>query len=650
MALTPIKALLFLAGGTAAAGGVAYVSGVLDPYLGGEVPKLAAAPAPGTTEDVQADPKTARLPQPADGPSKESPAGQAPTAGEAAGRDVLPPSFDVVRVEGDGSIVIAGKAATGATVEIVAGARVIGTAVAGPDGDFAVVIDEPLKPGGYQIVLRSTAPDNVVATSLETAVVSIPEKPDGQVLALVEKPGEPSKLITVPEAQPAPSLKTAPEGQAGQPVPPGDAPATSEGGPANAPETSGADAPAAEPKADEPATAQKPEQQASEPAPSDLALAEPAPEQPKTEANPGAPVELTPSTPAGDAKVAVEAVEIEGRQVFVAGLADAGRKVRVYANDILLGEAEASPGGQFLIETERELPVGDYIIRADALEPDGDKVAARAAVPFEREAGENLAAVAPSEMPDPQAAPAAGSGQSAAAKPNAAAPKPAAETPAVSSADSGAKASAEAEPPAETPANGNMLASPEPAAPPAAADASPQASSPDDAGASQSEPASGVATPQPAEPAPTATAEAAAPKTDPAAQLMAQPGSKAAAPAEASASSAPLAAPSTSEPAIEPATSGDIAAAPEATSLAPKLESVSGAVIIRRGDSLWRISRRVYGKGVRYSTIYLANQEQISDPDRIWPGQVFKVPEKTSEGEAADMKAVGEQATTTTTQ
>ncbi len=76
---------------------------------------------------------------------------------------------------------------------------------------------------------------------------------------------------------------------------------------------------------------------------------------------------------------------------------------------------------------------------------------------------------------------------------------------------------------------------------------------------------------------------------------------------------------------------------------------MQGAVIIRRGDSLWRISRRVYGHGMRYSTIYLANQEQIRDPDRIWPGQVFRVPEKTKEGEAADMTAIGDQATTTTT-
>ena len=81
--------------------------------------------------------------------------------------------------------------------------------------------------------------------------------------------------------------------------------------------------------------------------------------------------------------------------------------------------------------------------------------------------------------------------------------------------------------------------------------------------------------------------------------------------------------------------------------LAPKLQSAGGAVIIRRGDSLWRISRRVYGRGVRYSTIYLANQSQIEDPDRIWPGQVFKVPEKSADGEAdADYSTLGDRLTT----
>ena len=88
-----------------------------------------------------------------------------------------------------------------------------------------------------------------------------------------------------------------------------------------------------------------------------------------------------------------------------------------------------------------------------------------------------------------------------------------------------------------------------------------------------------------------------------------------------------------------------ITAAPP-TVTAPKLENVASAVIIRRGDTLWRISRRVYGRGVRYSTIYLANQDQIEDPDLIWPGQVFTVPKKTEEGETADLERLGDRVTT----
>lgn len=47
---------------------------------------------------------------------------------------------------------------------------------------------------------------------------------------------------------------------------------------------------------------------------------------------------------------------------------------------------------------------------------------------------------------------------------------------------------------------------------------------------------------------------------------------------------------------------------------------------VSRGDSLWRISRRIYGHGIRYTVIYDANQEQIRNPDLIYPGQVFVLP------------------------
>ncbi|HBK90185.1 MAG TPA: peptidoglycan-binding protein LysM [Parvularcula sp.] len=61
------------------------------------------------------------------------------------------------------------------------------------------------------------------------------------------------------------------------------------------------------------------------------------------------------------------------------------------------------------------------------------------------------------------------------------------------------------------------------------------------------------------------------------------------------------------------------------------VELKDGRVIVQPGNSLWRIARRVYGKGVQYTVIYEANADQIRDPDLIYPGQIFEVPE----GEAA---------------
>ena len=52
-----------------------------------------------------------------------------------------------------------------------------------------------------------------------------------------------------------------------------------------------------------------------------------------------------------------------------------------------------------------------------------------------------------------------------------------------------------------------------------------------------------------------------------------------------------------------------------------------GKVIVQPGNSLWRIARRAYGRGAQYTIIYEANAAQIRDPDLIYPGQIFEVPE-----------------------
>ncbi|MEM7210326.1 MAG: LysM peptidoglycan-binding domain-containing protein [Pseudomonadota bacterium] len=59
---------------------------------------------------------------------------------------------------------------------------------------------------------------------------------------------------------------------------------------------------------------------------------------------------------------------------------------------------------------------------------------------------------------------------------------------------------------------------------------------------------------------------------------------------------------------------------------APKLVQ-DRRVVIQRGDALWRIAEQFYGEGIRYSMIYGANTELIRDPDLIYPGQIFTIPE-----------------------
>ena len=49
-------------------------------------------------------------------------------------------------------------------------------------------------------------------------------------------------------------------------------------------------------------------------------------------------------------------------------------------------------------------------------------------------------------------------------------------------------------------------------------------------------------------------------------------------------------------------------------------------VIVKNGNSLWRIARKTLGGGVYYSEIYKNNMKEIKNPDLIFPGQVFNIP------------------------
>ena len=66
-------------------------------------------------------------------------------------------------------------------------------------------------------------------------------------------------------------------------------------------------------------------------------------------------------------------------------------------------------------------------------------------------------------------------------------------------------------------------------------------------------------------------------------------------------------------------------------------EVLAGRVVVQPHQTLWRIARRAYGQGIRYTVIYQANREQISDPARIYPGQIFTIPGATQRATTRDV-------------
>ncbi len=50
---------------------------------------------------------------------------------------------------------------------------------------------------------------------------------------------------------------------------------------------------------------------------------------------------------------------------------------------------------------------------------------------------------------------------------------------------------------------------------------------------------------------------------------------------------------------------------------------------VAKGENLWKIAEKHYGKGkgAKYTVIFEANTPMLSDPDKIYPGQVLRIPD-----------------------
>jgi len=49
--------------------------------------------------------------------------------------------------------------------------------------------------------------------------------------------------------------------------------------------------------------------------------------------------------------------------------------------------------------------------------------------------------------------------------------------------------------------------------------------------------------------------------------------------------------------------------------------------VVKKNDSLWRIAGKVYRNPLKWPKIYRANKDKIKNPNRIYAGQVLKIPQ-----------------------
>jgi nucleoid-associated protein YgaU len=109
------------------------------------------------------------------------------------------PTFDVASIEPTGEAVIAGRAAPGATVELLRNGEVHDRAVADKSGQF-VIVPPKLPSGTYDLTLRSKAPDGTVATSRQHVTAALePRSTERPVVALVT-PDKPTVVLSQPGA------------------------------------------------------------------------------------------------------------------------------------------------------------------------------------------------------------------------------------------------------------------------------------------------------------------------------------------------------------------------------------------------------------------------------------------------------------------
>ena len=533
---------------------------------------VAAPPVDDMAEDMAEGPGEPEAPVETDvamvDPAGDEPSATADTTAPPVVDTEMPPvavpTFDIVRVEPSGDTVIAGQAEPNATVEIMDGPSVIATAEANDAGEWVIALEAPLDPGSHDLAISTTTADEAFVTlSDERVTVSVPDDGSGDVLVVLNAPDAPSTVLQVPPAAMA---------EAEQQV------------------AAAEDEPAAE---SDVATAEQPAEQ-------DIALAD-------TEAAPAAAVEDSGSAAAttvesvpdaaGEPTVTTEALPTPD-EADVAATSEPA-VVEDTPPATAMGEGASDTAATTTAEPDMNATADEG--------PAATTEQQVAMAPLAEDATDSAAAVAPL----------AGEPEVAVEEPVTVEPPIAAESPAEQEAEVAMTPPVADEPPAPLPP-------PEPMVTVAAVEA-------DTSGALY---VAGVAATgeavrvyiddeyiDDALPSPSGTWLVETVMDLPAGQYVVRVD-------QVDADGSVIAryeVPFDREVEVAILKPTGMTASADGATLAGAMPDVD-TVIIKRGDNLWRIARSTWGKGIRWSTIYQANTDQIRNPHRIYPGQVFVMP------------------------
>ncbi len=105
-------------------------------------------------------------------------------AGVAVPSGPMAPEFDIVRVDKDGNVVIAGRATPGCTIIVRDGTTEVGRTTADQSGEWVLVPEAALTPGSRELTLVAECAGSAPVEAERLVAVVVPERADQGALAV----------------------------------------------------------------------------------------------------------------------------------------------------------------------------------------------------------------------------------------------------------------------------------------------------------------------------------------------------------------------------------------------------------------------------------------------------------------------------------